>query len=49
MSRVAEAMSAIDAALRLGKITEEMANELKNRPFQSVEEFSKLYTYCTHL
>lgn len=49
MSRVAEAMSAIDAALRLGKITEEMANKIKNYPFQSVKEFDELYTYCMHL
>lgn len=49
MSRVAEAMSAIDAALRLGKITEEMANKIKNYQFQSIAEFNELYTYCMHL
>ena len=49
MSRVAEAMSAIDAALRLGKITEEMANKIKNYPFQNIAEFNELYTYCMHL
>ena len=49
MSRVSEAMSAIDEALRLGNITEEMATNLKNHPFENSAEFDELYTLAMSL
>lgn len=49
MSRVSEAMSAIDEALRLGNITEEMATKLKNHPFENKTEFNELYNLAMSL
>lgn len=49
MSRVAEAMAAIDEALRLGNITEEMATNLKNHPFENRAEFNELYNLAMSL
>ena len=49
MSRVSEAMSAIDEALRLGNITEEMATKLKNHPFENSTEFNELYNLAMSL
>ena len=49
MSRVSEAMSAIDEALRLGNITEEMATNLKNHPFENSAEFDELYNLAMSL
>lgn len=49
MSRVSEAMSAIDEALRLGNITEEMANNMKNHPFTNRAEFNELYNLAISL
>ena len=36
MSRVSEAIAAIDEALRLGNITKEMATEIKNYSFKEL-------------
>ena len=49
MSRVSEAMSTIDDALRLGNITEEMAINLKNHPFTNRAEFDELYNLIMSL
>ena len=49
MSRVLEAMSAIDEALHLGNITEEMAIKLKNHPFTNRAEFNELYNLAMSL
>ena len=49
MSRVSEAMSAIDEALRLGNITEEMATNLKKYPFKNSTEFKELYNLAMSL
>jgi hypothetical protein len=49
MSRVAEAMAAIDEALRLGNITEEDANKLKNKDFTNKAEFEKIYNLAISL
>ena len=49
MSRVSEAMSAIDEALRLGNITEEMATNLKKQPFKNSTEFKELYNLAMSL
>lgn len=49
MSRVLEAMSAIDEALRLGNVTEEMATDLKNKPFENKKEFDELYDFTMSL
>ena len=49
MSRVLEAMSAIDEALRLGNITKEMAIKLKNHPFTNRVEFNELYNLAMSL
>lgn len=42
-------MSAIDEALRLGNITEEMANKMKNHPFTNSAEFNELYNLAMSL
>ena len=49
MSRVSEAISAIDEALRLGNITEEMATNLKKHPFKNSTEFKELYNLAMSL
>lgn len=42
-------MSAIDEALRLGNITEEMANNMKRQPFENSAEFNELYNLAMSL
>ena len=49
MSRVSEAIAAIDEALRLGNITKEVATKLKNCSFKNSEEFNKLYNLAMSL
>ena len=49
MSRVAEAIAAIDEALRLGNITEEVATKLKNCSFKNSAEFNELYNLAMSL
>lgn len=49
MSRVSEAMTAIDEALRLGNITKEVAIKLKNCSFKNSAEFNELYNIAMGL
>ena len=49
MSRVSEAISAINEALRLGNITEEIATNLKKYPFKNSTEFKELYNLVMSL
>ena len=49
MSRVSEAMAAIDEALRLGNITKEVAIKLKNCSFKNSAEFNELYNITMSL
>lgn len=42
-------MLTIDEALRLGNITEEMATNLKNHPFENSAEFDELYNLAMSL
>lgn len=49
MSRVSEAMASIDEALRLGNITEEDADKLKNKVFTNKQEFEELYNLAVSL
>ena len=49
MSRVSEAMASIDEALRLGNITEEDADKLKNKLFTNKQEFEDLYNLVVSL
>ena len=49
MSRVSEAIAAIDEALRLGNITKEVATKLKNCSFKNSAEFNELYNLTMSL
>lgn len=49
MSRVSEAIAAIDEALRLGNITKEMATKIKNYSFKNSAEFNELYNLAMSL
>lgn len=49
MSRVSEAIAAIDEALRLGNITKEVATKLKNCSFKNSAEFNELYNIAMSL
>ena len=49
MSRVSEAMAAIDEALHSGNITKEVATKLKNCSFKNSAEFNELYNIAMSL
>ena len=49
MSRASEAMSAIDEALRLGNITEEISTKLRTYQYKNEEEFNELYNVAMSL